>query len=121
MKFMLRFNAMPDTPLFINARIGSVLVLFVMSCTIVAVLTASLGATEEREQHAPRSSVYKGEVVMHETTKLVMKDSNGQRIELHLGPDTLIQGRAGAPFRPGDFIEADVTPEGHAKSIRPVR
>ncbi len=50
-----------------------------------------------------------------------MKDSNGQAIELHLGEDTLIKGRPGARFRPGDLIEADVTPEGHAKSIRPLR
>jgi len=121
MRFILRFNARRGTPLFIAARIGGAVALFLMSCTIVAVPTASFGATEEREGHAPRSSLYKGEVVVHETTKLVMKDSNGQRIELHLGPDTLIQGRPGVPFRPGDFIEADVTPEGHAKSIRPVR
>jgi hypothetical protein len=59
--------------------------------------------------------------MVHEATKLIMKDTNGQRLELHLGPDTVIQGRPGAPFRPGDQIEADVTPEGHAKSIRPVR
>ena len=108
-------------PLFMNPRLSAAVVLFLMSCAIAAVPTGSLGATEEREKHAPRSSVYKGEVVVHEPTKLVMKDSNGQRIELHLGPDTLIQGRPRAPFRPGDLIEADVTPEGYAKSIRPMR
>jgi hypothetical protein len=50
-----------------------------------------------------------------------MKDSNGQAIELHFDLDTVIQGRPGARFRPGDFIEADVTPEGYAKLIRPMR
>jgi len=60
-------------------------------------------------------------VVVHEKNKLIMKDSNGQRIELQLDEDTLIKGRPRAPFRPGDSIEADVTPEGHAKSIRPMR
>jgi len=121
MRSILRGNAIPDTPLFINARIRAVVVLILMSCTIVAVPRASLGATEERDEHAARSSVYKGEVVVYETTNLVMKDSNGQRIELHLGPDTLLKGRPGVPFRPGDFIEAEVTPEGHAKRIGPMR
>jgi hypothetical protein len=121
MRFMLGFNAMPDTSFFTKTRITGAVVLFVMSGTLVAVPLVSLAATEAREKPAPRSSVYKGEVVVHEATKLIMKDMNGQRMELHLGPDTVIQGRPGAPFRPGDLIEADVTPEGHAKSIRPVR
>jgi hypothetical protein len=30
-----------------------------------------------------------------------------------LDEGTLIQGRPRGPFRPGDSIEADVTPEGH--------
>jgi hypothetical protein len=80
--------------------------------TIPAILTVTLGAMEDQEKSTPRSSVYKGEVVLHEKTKLIMKDSNGQRIELLLDEDTLIQGRPGAPFRPGDPIEADVTPGG---------
>ena len=114
-------TTMPNKPLFMNPRLSGAVALFMMSCAIAAAPTASLGATEQREQDAPRSSVYRGEVVVHEATKLVMKDSNGQRMELRLGPDTLIQGRPGAPFRPGDLIEADVTPEGYAKSIRPMR
>lgn len=95
--------------------------LLIGSSTIPGIPTVSLGAMEDRENSTPRSSVYKGEVVVHEKNKLIMKDSNGQRMELQLDEDTLIQGRPGAPFRPGDSIEADVTPEGHAKSIRPMR
>jgi hypothetical protein len=121
MRLMLEVNAMPDTSFFTQATISGVVVLVLISGTLVAAPTALLGATEEREKHAPRSSVYKGEVVVHGTTTLIMKDTNGQQVELQLGPDTVIQGRRGAPFRPGDLIEADVTPEGHAKSIRPVR
>jgi hypothetical protein len=96
-------------------------VVLLISCTVPAVPTPSLGSMKEKEKHAPRSSIYKGEVVAYEGSKLIVKDSNGQRIELHLGADTLIQGRPGARFRPGDLIEADVTPEGQAKSIRPMR
>jgi hypothetical protein len=95
--------------------------LLIGSSTILGIPTVSLGTMEDREKSTPRSSVYKGEVVVHEKNKLIMKDSNGQRIELQLDEDTLIKGRPGAPFRPGDSIEADVTPEGHAKSIRPMR
>jgi hypothetical protein len=121
MKLRLRFNTMPDKPLCMKPGIIRALVVVLMTGIIPGMPTASLGSTEEREKHAPRSSVYKGEVIVHEATKLIMKDSNGQRIELNLGPDTLIRGRPGAPFREGDLIEADVTPEGHAKSIRPRR
>jgi hypothetical protein len=101
--------------------ITATFLLLISSSTIPAIPTVSLGAMEDREKSAPRSSVYKGEVVVHEKNKLIMKDSNGQRLELQLDEDTLIKGRPGAPFRPGDPIEADVTPEGHAKSIRPMR
>lgn len=48
-----------------------------------------------------------------------MKDSNGQSIELLLEPDTLIRGRPGACFRPGDLIEADVTPGGSREITSP--
>ena len=95
--------------------------LLIGSSTMPGIPIGSSGAMEYREKSAPRSSVYKGEVVVHEKHKLIMKDSNGQRIELQLDEDTLIQGRPSAPFRPGDPIEADVTPEGHAKSIRLMR
>jgi hypothetical protein len=102
-------------------RIIVATMLFLISSTIPAIPTVTLGAMDDREKSTPRSSLYKGEVVLHEKNKLVMKDLNGQRMELQLDEDTLIQGRPGAPFRPGDPIEADVTPEGHAKSIRPMR
>jgi hypothetical protein len=92
MRVMLRLNAMP------KAIISGAVVVVLMGGTLVAGPTASLGATEERDKHAPRSSVYKGEVVVHEATKLIMQDTNGQRMELHLSPDTVIQGRRGAPF-----------------------
>ena len=118
---MLTGSRMPHKPLGTTRPIKGAVFLFLMSCAVAVMPTGAPGATEPREEDAPRSSVYKGEVVVHEATKLVMTDSNGQRIELHLGPDTFIQGRRGAPFRPGDLIEADVTPEGHVKSIRPVR
>jgi hypothetical protein len=92
-----------------------------ISSAILGVPTVSFAAMEDTEKGSPRSSLYKGEVIVHEEKKLIMKDANGQAIELHLGEDTLIKGRPGARFRPGDLIEADVTPEGHAKSIRPMR
>jgi hypothetical protein len=101
--------------------IVATVLLLISSSTIPAIPTISLGAMEDQEKSSPRSSIYKGEVIVHEKNRLVMKDSNGQRMELQLDEDTLIQGRPGAPFRPGDPIEADVTPEGHAKSIRPMR
>jgi hypothetical protein len=102
-------------------RIIVATVLLLISSTIPTLPTVSLASMEEREKSAPRSATYKGEVVLHEEHKLIMKDSNGQAIELQLGEDTLIRGRPDARFRPGDLIEADVTPEGHVKSIRPMR
>lgn len=95
--------------------------LMISSGIIPAIPTVTMGAMEDQEKGTPRSSLYKGEVVVHEKNKLIMKDSNGQRMELLLDEDTLIQGRAGGRFRAGDPIEADVTPEGHAKSVRPMR
>jgi len=96
-------------------------VLVFSSVTISAVSSLYLGATEDREKGTARSSKYKGEVVSHEGDKLTMKESTGQEIELHLDPDTVITGLRGARLNRGDVIEAEVTPEGHAKSIRPAR
>jgi hypothetical protein len=105
-----------------NARIiVATVLLLISSGTIPAIPTVTLGAMEDREKSTPRSFVYKGQVVVHEKNKLIMKDLNGQRMELQLDEDTLIKGRPGSPLKPGDLIEADVTPEGHAKSIRPMR
>ena len=59
-----------------------------ISGTMPAMPTVSLGAMEDREKGAPRSSMYKGEVVLHEENKLTMKDSNRQAMELHLGQDS---------------------------------
>ena len=96
-------------------------VLLFISITIPGGSSACLSATEDREKGSARSSIYKGEVVSHEPDKLIIKESTGQEIELHLDPDTLIPGLRGARFKRGDVIEAEVTPEGHAKSIRPAR
>jgi hypothetical protein len=75
-----------------NPRIIVATVLLLISGPIASLPTVSLGSMEGREKGEPRSSVYKGEVVLHEENKLIMKDSNGQAIELHLGHDTLIRG-----------------------------
>jgi hypothetical protein len=104
-----------------KARILVQTTFLLISSIIPAIPTVTLGAMEDQQKGTPRSSVYKGEVLVHEKNKLIMKDLNGQRIGLQLDEDTLIKWRPGAPFRLGDSIEADVPPEGHAKSIRPIR
>jgi hypothetical protein len=96
-------------------------VLLFISVTIPAVSSLCLGATEDRQKGTARSFKYKGEVVSHQGDKLIMKESTGQRIELHVDADTVIPGLPGAGFKRGDVVEAEVTPEGHAKSIRPAR
>jgi hypothetical protein len=67
----------------------------------------------------PSSQTVKGEVLKHEGDTLTMKNAAGKAIHLHVGKDTVIPGLEGAKFMPGDKIVAEVTTDGHAKSIRP--
>ncbi|MGH7231969.1 MAG: hypothetical protein ACREJU_11520 [Nitrospiraceae bacterium] len=66
----------------------------------------------------PSALTVKGEVLKHEGDTLTMK-SAGKEIHLHIGKDTVIPGLEGAKFIPGDKIVAEVTTDGHAKSVRP--
>ena len=67
----------------------------------------------------PAEQPVTGTVLKHSKEILTIKDSSGKEIHLHLGEDTKIPGLPGATFKPGDAIEATVTPDGHATSVRP--
>ena len=67
----------------------------------------------------PHLQIVKGQVLIHENEVLTITDEEGKTIHLHLGKDTVIPGLPGAKFKPGDRIEANVTPDGHAKSVHP--
>ena len=67
----------------------------------------------------PHLQIVKGQVLNHENEILTITDEEGKKIHLHLGKDTVIPGLPGAKFKPGDRIEANVTPDGHAKSVHP--
>lgn len=67
----------------------------------------------------PDLQTVKGQVLKHEQDTLTIKDSAGKTVHLHIGQDTVIPGLPGATFKAGDKVEAQVTPDGHAKVIRP--
>lgn len=59
------------------------------------------------------SQVVKGDVLMIEGDFYVVKDITGHETRLHVSADTKMD----AKVKVGDKIEAQVTPDGHAKSI----
>jgi hypothetical protein len=70
-------------------------------------------------------SVLRGQVQQVEGELLVLKDSvSQQEVRLHVDKETQ-QGQApihtGCAFRPGDSVEAYVTPQGHALTISMIR
>jgi hypothetical protein len=73
----------------------------------------------ETGNEQPHLQIVKGQVLKHENEVLTITDEEGKKIHLHLGKDTVIPGLPGAKFKPGDRIEANVTPDGHAKSVHP--
>ena len=87
----------------------------VVSCETPAPPVQKEGETGNGQ---PGSHILRGEVLKHEGDTLTMT-SEGKEIHLHIGKDTVIPGLKGATFQPGDKIVANVTTDGHAKSIRP--
>jgi hypothetical protein len=58
--------------------------------------------------------IVKGDVLLKEGDEYVIKDMSGHEVRVHVSPETKKDG----VIKIGDKIEATVTREGHATSIR---
>ena len=89
--------------------------------SLVAMYAPAFSVDEHGEtgNDQPHLQIVKGQVLKRENEVLTITDEEGKKVHLHLGKDTVIPGLPGAKFKPGDRIEANVTPDGHAKSVHP--
>jgi hypothetical protein len=87
------------------------LVVVMMCSTVIARAEGPAGS------NSAQANVVKGDVLYWEGDELVMKDILGKEIRLHVNSNTKIEGVAGK-LKTGDKIEATVTAEGQAGTIR---
>jgi hypothetical protein len=66
---------------------------------------------------APRREKVAGEVLRIEGPFYVVRDFSGKEISLQVDKDTKMT----VPPKLGDKIQVEVTPKGHAQSIKPAR
>jgi hypothetical protein len=71
-------------------------------------------AMAQMSDGASGTQVVKGSVLDQEGEYYTIKDMSGHELRLHVDKDTKMEER----IKVGDRIEAQVTPDGHAKSIR---
>jgi hypothetical protein len=74
---------------------------------------AQEGMTADPSQDRPEQIV-KGDVLLKEGEFYVIKDITGHEIRVHVSPETKMDGA----IKTGDKIEAKVTSDGHAISMR---
>jgi hypothetical protein len=74
-------------------------------------------ALAQSQEGAKPSAVVKGDVLYWEGEELVVKEMSGREVRLHVNAETKIEGVAGR-LKTGDKIEAAMTADGHALSIR---
>ena len=74
---------------------------------------AGVGMTQDAAQGAAEQ-VVKGDVLLKEGDEIIIKDISGHEIRVHVSPETKKDG----VIKIGDKIEATVTREGHAVSIK---
>jgi hypothetical protein len=86
-------------------------VVLVLFSTVVAHAEVPAGS------NSAQANVVKGDVLYWEGDELVLKDMLGKEIRLHVNSDTKIEGAAGK-LKTGDKIEATLSAEGQAGSIR---
>lgn len=70
-----------------------------------------------RAENAPQGAaeqVVKGDVLLKEGDEYIIKDMSGHEIRVHVSPETKKDG----VIKIGDKIEATVTRDGHAVSIK---
>lgn len=79
----------------------------------VAMVGVSFAANEVPAPPASASQTVKGEVLMITDEFLVVKEPTGKGLQLFFDKDT----KRDTTIKAGDKIEAQVSPDGHAKSI----
>ena len=89
------------------------LLLIVTVYVLLSMGMAGVGLTQNAPQGAAEQ-VVKGDVLLKEGDEIIIKDISGHEIRVHVSPDTNKDG----VIKIGDKIEATVTREGHAISIR---
>ncbi len=89
------------------------LLLIVTVYVLLSMGMAGVGLTQNAPQGAAEQ-VVKGDVLLKEGDEIIIKDISGHEIRVHVSPDTKKDG----VIKIGDKIEATVTREGHAISIR---
>lgn len=72
-----------------------------------------VGMAENAPQEAAEQ-VVKGDVLLREGDEYIIKDMSGHEIRVHVSPETKKDG----VIKIGDKIEATVTRDGHAVSIK---
>lgn len=95
---------------------GSIAVKFMLILMIQALLSFALvkeGMTVDPSQGGPEQIV-KGDVLLKEGEFYIIKDITGHEVRVHVSSDTKMDG----PLKTGDKIEAKLTSDGHAISIR---
>jgi hypothetical protein len=83
-----------------------------MLLVIILAPCAALG-----QEGAKAAAVVKGDVMYWEGEELVVKEITGREVRLHVNAETKIEGVAGK-LKTGDKIEAAMTSDGHAVSIK---
>jgi hypothetical protein len=89
------------------------LLLIVTVYVLLSMGMAGVGLAQNAPQGAAEQ-VVKGDVLLKEGDEIIIKDISGHEIRVHVSPETKKDG----VIKIGDKIEATVTREGHAISIR---
>lgn len=89
------------------------LIVILMIQALVSFAMVKEGMTVDPSQGGPEQIV-KGDVLLKEGEFYVIRDITGHEVRVHVSPDTKMDG----PLKTGDKIEAKVTSDGHAISIR---
>jgi hypothetical protein len=90
-----------------------ILIVAVQVLLIISSIGAGMAADAPAAQGGAEEIV-KGDVLLKEGDEYVIKDMSGHEVRVHVSPDTKKDG----VIKIGDKIEATVTREGHATSIR---
>jgi hypothetical protein len=87
---------------------------FFLAIFLLLLPSVILAQTSGAPQSAP---LVKGDILYREGDDFIVKEMSGREVRIHVNGETKIEGVAGK-LKTGDKIEATVTSEGHAQSIR---
>ena len=75
-------------------------------------------AVDALEGSQPTATIaVNGDVLYWEGEEIVVKEISGREVRLHVTAETKIEGVAGGRLKTGDKIAAQVSSDGHARSI----